>query len=843
MSFLRKLARRKAPQSLPGPSSQEGTTDLGTFDDIAVHGLLTELPSADGQLLTVQRAHPVPDRSGHRYDKVQIGGESRNHLGDVYTKNVTYNYGAPFLPHGSREKRLAHENQRLEFLKALKFDTMASRLATIGPAHSDTCAWIVQTPEYVRWRNEGYRSEHHGVLWIKGKPGSGKSTLMKYALSNAQKRADGDIIVSFFFNARGQSLERSSEGMYRSLVYQLLSKLPHLYSDQNHVKQQMWSVETLEIMFQTSVLALEPDYHVVLYIDALDECTQAEVRDVVGRFEDLVNLTVARGLRFSVCLSSRHYPHITMHKFEGLTLDDRKEHLEDISSYVYSNVARLSIPTSAKSKIEVDIKRRSSGIFLWAVLVIKILREKRDDGASLTELTSSLAAVPDKLGSLFANILANSDKDTIMAFQWVLYARYPLSLHELYFAMKTSTNQISTGEWDRDDVDRESIVRFIMRSTRGLVEAVQSRLRSGHWTVQFIHESVREYLLHGGSASLDIGDPHLIESLAHAEIAACCLSYIQLDSPKYLQYFEPYRTLSWFSSETFPLLDYATGSLFYHADLAYRGGALSLTFLSELPLRLLLSCENLLPVHREFPLPESTTILFLLLVKQGHALAEALLAGCSKAKQPGAVVLGMAAQPAITSDINIRCNEQYGNILGVAAAYDQIQVMQQLLRLGAEVVPSERYVCSPLIPAIVWGSKDGVELLLKNGADANAVDNAQPPNTALMVALIAFRKGNEDIVELLLQHGADANAMNNFVSRETALSYAVGRNLHQVVLVLLAYGAAKNKGAYSLALDVAFDLRHTKIARLLWDAQFSKANETEPTLRAQVRSKSTGTTL
>lgn len=222
MSFFRKLARRKAPLSLPGPSSQEGANDLATCDAIALHGPLTELPPTEGQITTAQTEHCAPDRSGHRYDRVQIGGESRNHLGDVYNRNVTYNYGASFTPSQSTEKQgedddarhreaarleaerrleeekmVASEHRRLAFMQALRFDAMGSRQATIGLAHKDTCTWIVEAPEYLRWRDESYLRTHHGVLWIKGNPGSGKSTLMSFALNAAKERDHGEIIVSF----------------------------------------------------------------------------------------------------------------------------------------------------------------------------------------------------------------------------------------------------------------------------------------------------------------------------------------------------------------------------------------------------------------------------------------------------------------------------------------------------------------------------------------------------------------------------------------------------------------------------------------------------------------------
>lgn len=64
----------------------------------------------------------------------------------------------------------------------------------------------------------------------------------------------------------------------------------------------------------------------------------------------------------------------------------------------------------------------------------------------------------------------------------------------------------------------------------------------------------------------------------------------------------------------------------------------------------------------------------------------------------------MTAASAITFDINVSCSEPHGGVLGAAVAYDQIALVQQLLHLGAEVVPSRKDVCSPLIPAVKWGS-------------------------------------------------------------------------------------------------------------------------------------------
>lgn len=441
-------------------------------------------------------------------------------------------------------------------------------------------------------------------------------------------------------------------------------------------------------------------------------------------------------------------------------------------------MVRLSIPPSAKEKIEADINRRSLGIFLWAVLVIKILREKRDDGAALTELTNSLAIVPDKLGSLFARILEHSDKDTIVAFQWVLFARFPLSLHELYFAIKTSTGQLITGEWDKVDVDQGSIERFITRTTRGLVEAVQEPYRNKRRVTQFIHESVREHLLQGGLANLAMGDPHLIEGLSHAQIARCCLSYILLDPSKYSQHLRSHQGRPWMLSQRFPLQEYVRHNLIYHADLAYRAGMLSLMFVSELPLRLLICISLLMSYHKsivEFP-----TILVWLINGGGCALEEALLAGCSMTEKPGILSCEAIANSPMALDINMGCTEECGVVLGAAASFGHNGLVRQLLHLG---VPFDRGVRSPLI--------------------------------------FATQRRHKDIVELLLRHGANVDAVSNGVSSKTALIIAVREKDYDIASILLAYGPdLHHRCNYGTALDYALSGKDTEMIRLLWDVHF-----------------------
>jgi predicted ATPase len=158
------------------------------------------------------------------FERTFANGNSRNVYGNIYNAPVTYT-GAP-VASSELEEDDAQTAERL--LEALNFDMREDRLATIGKAHEETCQWLFERDEYKAWRDPDKRHIHHGFFWIKGKPGTGKSTLMKCAYNRGLNDFPNDVIVSFFFNARGAQLQKSTEGMYRSLLCQLLEQMPHL---------------------------------------------------------------------------------------------------------------------------------------------------------------------------------------------------------------------------------------------------------------------------------------------------------------------------------------------------------------------------------------------------------------------------------------------------------------------------------------------------------------------------------------------------------------------------------------------------------------------------------------
>ena len=109
----------------------------------------------------------------------------------------------------------------------LFFSKIDERLTSLTAAQGKTCRWFLTKPEYVTWRHVARQSEDGGFLWIKGNPGTGKSTLMKLLFEEAKLSTNDDpphITLSFFFLARGTLEEKSTTGLYRSLLHQLFEK-------------------------------------------------------------------------------------------------------------------------------------------------------------------------------------------------------------------------------------------------------------------------------------------------------------------------------------------------------------------------------------------------------------------------------------------------------------------------------------------------------------------------------------------------------------------------------------------------------------------------------------------
>ena len=442
---------------------------------------------------------------------------------------------------------------------------------------------------------------------------------MKLAVKHANTHSPDDLTISFFFNARGEPMERSIEGMYRSLLHQLMTEYPEFgrVLKLQAWEERGWPVELLQEHFRDCVLDLGKRT-LTCYIDAIDECEHSDMRAMVQSFEDLGNLAVSAGIRLRTCFASRHYPCISMGKVVNLVLDSHQSHQEDIKIYVQD---RLGIFEPAhRADLAKRITARAHGAFLWVVLVVQILTDANDRG-EINLLQSCLRDVPagiEKLYDAICGAYSGGDQRYLLpTLSLILCAWRPLTPLELYCGVLHTGRDIDSATGDgRPSPAR--LQRFITNATQGLAEVtVPSRgSESGKPLVQFIHESVREYLLTSGISKLDISSRDNSLGSHHEKLKAWCLEYVTFAGRKNRlsqQLLTAESDVSIASRkqllDEFPFLSYAVQGLIVHAEAAQNCGITQASFVETFPLSLVIELSNLVLDRdkQDVPYPPSTS--------------------------------------------------------------------------------------------------------------------------------------------------------------------------------------------------------------------------------------------
>lgn len=145
---------------------------------------------------------------------------------------------------------------------------MFSRREQVTHAESGTNEWIWSYEPYVEWSNE-----KSGILWIQGKPGSGKSVLAKTILGHLVSTLKDRSwhVADWFYNERGGERSTSHSSMLKALLFQILKQdhgLFRYYKD--FYRSPDWLASLPEVLL--CLAGIEEDAPPILcVIDAMDE--------------------------------------------------------------------------------------------------------------------------------------------------------------------------------------------------------------------------------------------------------------------------------------------------------------------------------------------------------------------------------------------------------------------------------------------------------------------------------------------------------------------------------------------------------------------------------------------
>ncbi|KAF5685099.1 hypothetical protein FDENT_6390 [Fusarium denticulatum] len=347
------------------------------------------------------------------------------------------------------------DNQRERLLKSLKSEEIRERYNSVLPS-SDACFERVfasfervcsNDPGYKAWNphrqdfddgsgnaifkeSEGFEEideidrlwecfstwlqTDDKLFWIRGKPGSGKSTLIKFVINNDNtKRLLGSWhpntrILSHFFWKIGSEPQNSIKGLLCSLLYDLMSEgndaidqvlEKFRFSHSKDFYKEWSSQEAEEIL----LFLLDASTHpTCIFVDGLDEISDKDgyraLLSVVQR------LTTCRGVK--VCVSSRPETELVK-RLESIGVQNLR--LEDLTKpemviHIRQEFKRLPQSRSANLLLRGFTSRlldKAQGVFLWLALATESVINGIMNGDDQETLSQRLEELPEELESLY----------------------------------------------------------------------------------------------------------------------------------------------------------------------------------------------------------------------------------------------------------------------------------------------------------------------------------------------------------------------------------------------------------------------------------------------------------
>ncbi|KAI6749313.1 hypothetical protein HG530_015152 [Fusarium avenaceum] len=454
-----------------------------------------------------------------------------------------------------------------------KFPKMDRRHLELQQAKvaSGTCEWLFQHHEYVTWETQD-ADDGIRTLFIHGKGGSGKSTVMNAALVRCRdnsKDSDSIQLHCFFYTPESTFPQNSVQGLYRCLISQLLEKMNSSPELLDLVRQWDTREQNAEHMLQDIVLLKDRlsvlfdcvrGQKVQIFIDALDECEKGEegatdhIRDMLhymrGQQERIVTLSVLYSIREIATLGSF---------VSASTIQVTQYNGHDLLNYLNETLGYSKRPLFRAELIQVLLKR-SSNVFLWIKLVVQTLNLKENSGLTGEELKQAVERLPKEMEGLYLQFLENLSverrSEALLLLQLLQVSMRPMNLSEIRSALEYARG--TEYEPKEFGISSEAFNDRIRSMCRGFVEIQEEREPYGAFddeertenlqigrdrdrfpqdadrddsaslpsklVLQFSHETAREFLNKCSRQGFDDKNSKKTTDLqAHLEVAELCM--------------------------------------------------------------------------------------------------------------------------------------------------------------------------------------------------------------------------------------------------------------------------------------------------------------------------------
>ncbi|KAN0142132.1 Ankyrin repeat-containing domain protein [Lactarius tabidus] len=660
-----------------------------------------------------------------------------------------------------------------------------------------TAAWFLQGTIFKEWELID------SLLWIHGKPGSGKSILSSAIIKHVMSLRDAShaSLAYFFFDFRDKE-KQSVRNFLTSLLIQLSSQLEPcrkmiswIYWAHGNGTQEP-SIDLLSYcLYKMLFFAARRPIYVI--VDAIDECPnisglptpRAVLLDLL---EELVELHIPN---LHICITSR--PEIDIKDvleplaYSAISLHDESGQQKDISHYVrktvYSNRKMRRWLDQDKQLVVKVLSEKADGMFRWVFCQLAVLQH-----CLASTIRQTLDRLPRTLDETYACVLSQipqeSQDHAHRMLQCLMVALRPLRVEEfaelLAFEFKARGVPKYRTDWRPNDQ-----VEAVLSTCSSLISIVDD---NGSQIVQFSHFSVKEFLMSDRLTSSlgDFSQYQILPRPAHTILAQACLGCLL-----HLDGHVDERTL-----KGFPLAEYAAKHWVTHAqfeDVASRviGGMETLfdcdkhhfaawvgihNMDEESSLESLSGIPN--PLYYSSLCGFSDLVEHLFTKHPRHVNAVGgkykfplLAALVGKHIKVAGILLKHGA------NVDIRGLRERTPLHEAIA---NVGMVQSLLNKGADVNCRQDDLRTPLHLAVYHGELKVARVLVEHKANVDSQDNTGKIPLYLLLEDTS-RDDNDilDLVQLLLEHVTDVNIRTT--DKWTLLHVAAFRGRLEIVRMLL----------------------------------------------------------
>lgn len=391
---------------------------------------------------------------------------------------------------------------------------------------------------------------------MKGKPGSGKSFLMKRAVheSEANEKTSKIITLHFFFGPEDMveqgMVKNSVQELRQSLLCQLIQKSEsfpsNFFDTYDFPPEYIWDeFDVSQAMIELSAHSNTHGFGIRIYIDDIYQCTETlETMEYLKSVE----MGMSGAHNFKYCFSIRHDQDLPRFLDDASIINIEEHSSADMIRFLYNSLENINMRHLQEKSLDLIagmMAKYASGNFLWARLVLDDLRRRRpvDDDQFVDRLKNT----PKDMGAIYIETLSELDdsakNDCVNLFQLLIFARTPVTSIWLKHALaylgqgdeQTFEHALFKLGNEEDFQGRirilsQGLVQFRKLSDIASDERPASAEQKATTYVGFIHSTVRHYLQKEGLAVMTGVSENEAEPRGHRLLFELCAKVINMET-------------------------------------------------------------------------------------------------------------------------------------------------------------------------------------------------------------------------------------------------------------------------------------------------------------------------